>query len=97
MFWFFTNIFFLFWKMCKASINLTVNVPGERFHFRNQRIGSLNDVIEFIKSEESLSQFIADDTIFLGGGKRLDQQYLATAQKSGSLVITLSSPDAIDT
>jgi hypothetical protein len=87
--------------MCKVDtpfINLIVIVPGEKLHFRNQRIGSLDDVNEFINHEESLAEFISDDTVFLGNDKRaLDQQHLAAAQGSGTLNITLSSPDVIDT
>src|SRR5581483_4138503 len=79
-------------------MNLIVNVPGKELHFRNQRLGSPDDVIELIKSDKSLSQFIADDTIFLGSDKQLlDQRHLATAQESGTLNVTLSSPDVIDT
>ena len=51
-------------------MNLIVNVPGKELHFRNQRMGSLDEITGFIKSEESLSQFIADDTIYLGNDKQ---------------------------
>src|SRR3954451_23294412 len=61
-------------------------------------MGSRNEVIEFIRSKESLAQLITDDTILLGDDKQvLDQQHLATARESGTLNITLSSPGTIDT
>ncbi|CAG8464774.1 6655_t:CDS:2 [Diversispora eburnea] len=79
-------------------INLIVKVPGKELHFHNQRISSLNDVIAFTKREESLAQFITYNTSFLGDDKQaLDQQHVATARESGTLNITLSSPNTIDT
>lgn len=97
----FTNIFFLFLEMCKVDtplINLIVKVSGKELHFRNQRIGSLDEVIKFIKSEESLAPFITDNTTFRGNDNQvLTSQHLEYAQKSGSLNITLADPDTIDT
>ncbi|CAG8625536.1 14490_t:CDS:2 [Funneliformis mosseae] len=79
-------------------LNLIVKVPGKELHFRNQRMSSLDDIIKFIKSGDSLAQHIDDDTIFLGGDKKnLDQQHLEAAKESGILEITLSSPNVIDT
>src|SRR6266542_2777200 len=88
--------------MCKVDmtfINLIVKAPGNReFYFDNQRMGSLDDVIKFIKSRESLAQFIDKDTIFLCDDKQnLDQQHLVTAWESGTLNITLSGPNVINT
>src|SRR5581483_11908348 len=88
--------FFLFRKMCKVDthlINLVVKASENReFHFRNQRMGSFDDVIEFIKSEVSLAQFIIDNTTFLGNDKQaLSPQHLEAAKESGILKITLSS------
>ena len=88
--------------MCKvdaSTINLIVKTSENReFHFRNQRIGSLDDVIEFINSVEILTQFINDDTTFRGDDNQvLTLQHLESAQESGTLNITLSGPDVIDT
>src|SRR5687767_4848844 len=81
-------------RMSIHSTNLIVNVPGKEFHFRNQRIDSLNDVTEFIKNEGLLAQFITDDTTLLRDNKQaLVQQHLDAAQESSTLNITLSSPD----
>ena len=58
--------------MCKVDtplINLIVNVLGKKFHFHNQRIGSLDDVNEFINHEGSLAEFISDNTVFLKDDK----------------------------
>src|SRR4051812_41071568 len=61
-------------------------------------MGSLDDVIEFIKSEVSLSQFIIEDTTFQGNDKQvLSSQHLEAAKEFGILEVTLSSPDVIDT
>src|SRR4051794_37143439 len=88
--------------MCKVDtplINLIVNVSGKELHFHNQCMSSFDDVIEFIKSEGSLAQFITDDnTIFLENDKQpLNQGHLMTAQESNTLNIVLSGLNIIDT
>src|SRR5207244_10488261 len=81
-----------------SAISLNVNAPGERFFFYNQHIRTLDEIIEFVKTRDVLAPFISDNTVFLGDNKQvLDQQHLTTAQVSGTLNITLSSPDAIAT
>src|SRR5437764_5817938 len=88
--------------MCKvdaSTINLIVKTSENReFYFDNQHIGSLDEIIEFIKSREILTQFINDDTTFRGDDNQvLTLQHLEYAQESGTLNITLSGPDVIDT
>jgi hypothetical protein len=88
--------------MCKVDtsfINLNVNAPGDKqFFFDHQHIGSIDEIIEFIKSGEVLAQYITDDTIFWGDNKQaLNQQHLVTAQGTGTLNITLYSPNVINT
>ncbi|CAI2170008.1 6307_t:CDS:2 [Funneliformis geosporum] len=80
------------------TIQLIVKAPGNReFYFDHPRIGSLDEVIEFIKSKESLTQFITNNTIFRGKDKQaLSSQHLTTAQQSGIIEIFLSGPD-VDT
>src|SRR5436190_13987740 len=88
--------------MCKVdapTINIIVKAPGNReFCFDHQRIGSLSEIIEFIKSRESLTQFITEQTIFQADDKEvLSPQHLELVRQSGSLNVTLFNPGTIDT
>ncbi|GBB88041.1 hypothetical protein RclHR1_14590003 [Rhizophagus clarus] len=76
------------------TINLTVKTSKKDFYFSNQHIGSTHDeIIKFIKSREVLTQFITDNTIFLGDdGQALSSQHLVSAQESGTFNITLTDP-----
>lgn len=76
-----------------------MKVPGNKeLYFDNQRLGSVDEIIKFIKTRKALTQLITDDTILLGGDNQaLDQQHITIAQKSGNLNIILSDPNVVDT
>ena len=88
--------------MCKAdasTINFTVKAPGNIiYRFPNQHIRSLEEIHELIQSINELRSFITENTILMGDDNQvLTPQHLVSARESGSLNITLSDPDTIDT
>ena len=71
---------------------------NKEFHFDNQRVGSLEEIVEFVKSRETLKPFITENTILLGNNKQaLSQQHLESVQTSHSLNIFLSTSGTIYT